>query len=126
MYKKVLVIEDDKEILNIISLVLEGDGHITILSSSGAVLQDIKGIKPDLILMDEWLGTELGSNLCRKLKSDPATNDIPVILISALSTIDRIALEAGADAFISKPFDIVELSETVNRYISGNKFHSVN
>jgi len=126
MYKKVLVIEDDKEILNIISLVLEGDGHITILSSSGAVLQDIKGIKPDLILMDEWLGAELGSNLCRKLKSDPATNDIPVILISALSTIDRIALEAGADAFISKPFDIVELSETVNRYISGNKFHSVN
>ena len=120
------MIEDDKEILNIISLVLEGDGHITILSSSGAVLQDIKGIKPDLILMDEWLGTELGSNLCRKLKSDPATNDIPVILISALSTIDRIALEAGADAFISKPFDIVELSETVNRYISGNKFHSVN
>jgi len=126
MYKKVLVIEDDKEILNIISLVLEGDGHITILSSSGAVLQDVKSIKPDLILMDEWLRTELGSNLCRKLKSDPATNDIPVILISALSAIDRIALEAGADAFISKPFDIVELSETVNRYISGNKIHSVN
>jgi len=126
MSKKVLVIEDDKEILNIISLVLEGDGLITILSSSGAVLQDLTGIEPDLILMDEWLGSELGSDLCRNLKSDLATNGIPVILISALSAIDRIALEAGADAFISKPFDIVELSETVNRYISGNKVHSVN
>ena len=61
------MIEDDKEILNIISLVLEGDGLITILSSSGAVLQDLTGIEPDLILMDEWLGAELGSNLCRKL-----------------------------------------------------------
>ena len=71
--------EVDKEILNIISLDLEGDCHTTILSWSGAVILDVKSIKPDLILMDEWLGTEQGSNLCRKLKFDPATDNIRYI-----------------------------------------------
>jgi len=61
----VLVIEDDREILNIISLVLESDGHITILSSNGAGLQNVKGMKPDLILVDQWLGSELGSDWVR-------------------------------------------------------------
>jgi len=61
--------------------------------------------------------------LGKKLNSDPDTDEIPVILISAL---DRIALEAGADAFIIKPFDILGLSQAVDRYTSGSKFHSAN
>jgi len=76
---------------------------------------------PDLILMDNWLtdwkSDANGQQLCKQLKSNPATSHIPVIIISAVSNIKEIAEAGLADSYLKKPFDMNELLEMVKRFI---------
>jgi len=113
---KILVIEDNLDIKELLDYILDDDGHEVIPSSDGTILASIDTIKPDLVLMDELLADTRGSLLCRKLKSDDATKQIPVILISAMPQIENIAAECGADAYIEKPFNIDTLIEVVKRF----------
>ena len=113
---KILVIEDNLDITDLLDYILKDDGHEVIHSLDGAVLNSLDTIRPDLVLMDEILSNTRGSLLCRKLKSDDATRNIPVILISAIPQIKTIAAECGADAYVEKPFDIDTLIEVVKRF----------
>lgn len=121
MAKTILVIEDDKDIRDTIVYILEEEKYVVISSGDSKILKSINDYKPDLILMDNWL-TEWksdanGQQLSKQLKSNPETNHIPVIIISAVSNIKEIAEEGLADSYLKKPFDMATLVDMVKKYI---------
>lgn len=71
----------------------------------------------DLILLDDWLNDGLGSQLCKKLKNNAHTANVPIILISAANNLAASAKESGADDFLSKPFDIEDLLTKVDFWL---------
>jgi len=121
MAKKILVIEDDKDIRDTIVYVLEEEGYEVIASDNARILKKVQDLEPDLILLDNWLTdwtSDLsGQQLSKALKNDPATNHIPVILISAVNNLKEIAKAGEADGYIKKPFDLTELIEVVKNHI---------
>ncbi|WP_142527925.1 response regulator [Pedobacter westerhofensis] len=116
MCLKIMVIEDDAEILYIVYVLLTEEGHKVIHSSDLEIIKEVNTIQPDVILMDELLGNEKGSEACKALKADTATSHIPVVMMSALLGIEKMAAEAGADGFLRKPFHREELSATVRHW----------
>lgn len=114
---KILVIEDDPDILDILSYLLTEEGYEVITSADGGIVNEVQVLMPDLVLLDEWLGNEKGSALCVKLKADPLTASIPVVMITALSDINEIVKKAGADGYVKKPFNIDEITTTINKFI---------
>src|ERR1700712_3159820 len=120
MAKKILVIEDDKDIRDTIVYILEDEGYDVLSSGDSKILRNVTEHDPDLILMDNWL-TEWksdanGQQLSKQLKSNPKTQHIPVIIISAVSNIQQIAEEGLADSYLRKPFDIDVLLDTVKKF----------
>jgi len=113
---KLLVVEDDEGIREMLKIVLSYQGYEVIMAQDGSILKNLDEIKPDIIFLDEWLCNEKGSDLCRKLKANPATSSIPVILLSALMSVEQFSIEAGADGYIRKPFDLEELTTVIERY----------
>lgn len=110
---KILVIEDDKDIAELIEYNLKQEKFKTEIAYSGSSgLDKIKNTNPDLILLDLMLPDVGGLEICRKLKSIDKTKSIPVIMITAKSEeIDRIVgFEMGADDYICKPFSPRELT----------------
>ena len=121
MAKKILVIEDDKDIRDTIVYILEEEAYEVISSGDSKILKSVTTIAPNLILMDNWL-TEWksdanGQQLSKQLKTTPATSHIPVIIISAVSNIKEIAEEGLADSYLKKPFDVVALVDMVKKFI---------
>src|SRR6478609_79670 len=120
MAKKILVIEDDKDIRDTIVYVLEEQGYEVVSSEEAKILKSLDTIKPDLILLDNWL-TEWksdanGQQLSKELKSNPKTSHIPVIIVSAVSDIADIAQAGLADGYLKKPFDLTELSAIIRKH----------
>ncbi|WP_295796592.1 response regulator [Mucilaginibacter sp.] len=118
MAKKVIVIEENRDILDLMQYILEDEGYEVISSVDGSVLGNIEQTDPALIVLDNSLTNEKGSSLCRKLKSNPSTAKYPIILVSAVNEIEDIAKECLADAYLSKPFDINELIAVVKQHIA--------
>ncbi len=112
--KKVLFVDDDPDILDIVSFILEEEDIDLIKAPEIPAVADIVNVRPDLILLDEWLPGKAGSMLCKELKGKKSTSHIPVILISAVFSLETIAAECRADGFISKPFDIGQLKQVVS------------
>jgi DNA-binding response OmpR family regulator len=115
MSKKILVIDDDEDILEIISITLQYQDFEVITRSDSQVILEIELIKPDLILMDNWLQGVRGSDLCKTIKNDKAIKNIPVILLSAVNDIQKVANECDANAYLAKPFDLTELETLVQQ-----------
>jgi len=121
MAKKILVIEDDKEIRDTIVYILEEHNYEVISSGDSKIMKSIDQYNPDMILLDNWL-TEWksdanGQQLSRELKSNPATSHIPVILISAVSDIKEIAEAGLANGYLKKPFGVDELIGLVEKHL---------
>ncbi|MES1254948.1 MAG: HD domain-containing phosphohydrolase [Acidobacteriota bacterium] len=112
----VLIVDDLEGNARLLEAILRSDGHRCIAASNGQeALALVDRDHPDVILMDVMMPHLDGLQACRQLKSDPATRLIPVVLLTALQDSDsRIrGLEAGADDFISKPFNGAELRARV-------------
>jgi len=119
--KKIMVIEDDKDIRDTIVYILEEEQYEVISSEDSKILKSLDEHKPDLILMDNWLtdwkSDANGQQLSKELKSDPATSHIPVIIISAVSNVKEIAEAGLANGYLRKPFDLNELIDIVKLHI---------
>ncbi|PLW88652.1 MULTISPECIES: response regulator [unclassified Mucilaginibacter] len=120
MAKKILVIEDDKDIRDTVTYILESDGFEVVSSENSRILKSLDQHNPDLILLDNWL-TEWksdanGQQLSKELKSNPKTSHIPVIIISAVNNVAQIAEDGMADAYIKKPFDVEELLALIKKH----------
>jgi DNA-binding response OmpR family regulator len=119
MKKKILILEDDADILDILSYLLSEEGYETHTLANGEnIWEVIKEFAPDLVLTDLMLGDIDGRSICRGIKENPLTSDIPVILISARGDLSRSVGEPGGpDDFISKPFDINYLIKKIGKYV---------
>lgn len=113
---RILVIEDNLDIKEVLDYILQDEGHEAIPCSDGSSLSALDTIKPDLILMDELLLGVRGSDLIVKLKADRKTRDIPVVLISAVPHLKGLAEKCGANAYLEKPFNIDALTDILKRY----------
>ncbi|MFW6117059.1 MAG: response regulator [Thermoproteota archaeon] len=116
---KVLVVDDEEDIRSLGEMMLsdEGYGVLTAKNAGEAITQAEEG-KPDIILMDIVMPGRNGFDVCKMLKFKPSTKHIPVIMFSALGRdVDReMAEEAGADDYITKPFDKEDLLQTIKKY----------
>jgi CheY-like chemotaxis protein len=121
MAKKILVIEDDKDIRDTIVYILEEENYEVISSGDSKILKNIHNHNPHLILMDNWLtewkSDATGQQLSKELKTNPQTKHIPIIIISAVSNIKEIAEEGLADSYLKKPFDMNDLTEMVKKLL---------
>ena len=109
---RVLVVDDDPEIVTFLATLLELEGiESTVATSAAAALEKLEQGLPSLVLLDIAMPDRDGLDLCRTLKKDPRTRDVPVFVVSARpgkDVVDR-ALAAGAEEFIRKPFENHEL-----------------
>ena len=121
MAKRVLVIEDDKDIRDTVTLALEDEGYEVISSDNAKILKSIHQHQPDIILLDNWLtdwsSDANGQQLSKELKSNSATSHIPVIIVSGVSNIQEIADAGMADGYLKKPFGLAELSAIIKKHI---------
>jgi CheY-like chemotaxis protein len=114
MIKRVLIFDDDVDILQICTIVLRKKGfEVVTLNNSNQVVGQVRSRRPDVIIMDNWIPGPGGIEATRLLKLSPETQDIPVIFFSANSNVAQLALDAHADYFLQKPFDITELEAIV-------------
>ena len=113
MNKKILVVDDDVDILEIVSMVLEEKGYSIVKSLTSDVLDELGVINPDLIILDNTIGACSGSELCKELKANDSQKHIPVILCSAVDDLDMISKSCKANTFLAKPFNLNELDKVV-------------
>lgn len=118
--KKILLLDDSEDIIDIVKEVLSYEQfEVHALRHSEGLLAEAQRFRPDLILLDYRLGDTDGKQLCQMFKAHPDFKSIPVIIFSAYFHADIDFASFGCDAFIAKPFDIEELTNTV-RSLIGN------
>lgn len=114
---KILLADDDEGIVDATTMLLEMMGYEVESTLDGSTVPAAASSKPDLIIMDIWMGGVDGRDICRIIKGDPNTADIPVLLISAAQNIEVSAIESGADTFLEKPFELQDLIQTIERLV---------
>lgn len=109
-----MIFDDDKTILSIFSIVLEASGyHVESSETSHDILERLEEVMPDVIIMDNWIPEIGGIEATKLLKGNPKFNHIPVVYCSANSDIASLAAQAGAEAYLPKPFDLEDLEKTI-------------
>ena len=115
--KHTLIVDDNQEILDMISLMLERqEFKISAQSRVGDFIHDIRQMRPDLILMDKNLSWVDCCHLCALIKTDKELQHISVIMFSAYHKLKEDCLVAGADTFFQKPFVVTELLEAIHSF----------
>ncbi|MGD0784782.1 MAG: response regulator [Sedimentisphaerales bacterium] len=119
MGKKILVVDDEPDLLKVTSLRLEKTGYEVYSGVDGRdVLEIARRVMPDLIILDVYLPGLNGDEVAKILKKDNKLKHIPIILISATTrTLDLKAKESGADGYIIKPFEPEELIGMVEKIL---------
>ena len=120
MKKRVLIYDDDLEILTVCKLILEQQNYLVetrLLCDN--IIEDIDKIRPGIILMDLWIPTIGGEAAIALLNNNKTSVQIPVILFSANTDVSAIAKRANASGFLKKPFDISELLHIIESNIIG-------
>lgn len=121
MAKKILIVDDDPELLEAIDLSLTFSGfQVRPLLGSENILPMIDDFEPDLIILDYILKGITGGEVCRQLKTNSATKSIPVIMLSAYPGGGSVIKDVGYDAFISKPLDIEFLVAKINHFLNSS------
>jgi two-component system cell cycle response regulator DivK len=122
MSKRVMIFDDDLDILSICSYILEEQGwDVHTSTHCNNIIENVGKVKPDVILMDNWIPETGGIIATQTLKKHPEFKDIPVIYFSANNDIQSLAKQAGADTYLEKPFDLTELEEIINRVTQKNE-----
>jgi len=115
MEKRILICDDDADILSICTYILEEQGwQVYTRTHCNNILEVIGDIKPQVILMDNWIPESGGIKATQTIKAVDEFKNIPVVYFSANNDIKSLAEQAGADTFLAKPFDIDELERVIN------------
>jgi CheY-like chemotaxis protein len=123
MKKKVMIYDDDTDLLEVCTLILQSrDLEVVTRDSCAGILADLEKHQPHVILMDNWIPDVGGIKATRLVKDSPQFRHIPVIFFSANNDVRDLAAQAGADYFLQKPFDITELETIVTNAV--NAVHS--
>ncbi|MDA9019848.1 response regulator [Flavimaricola sp.] len=122
MAKRVLLIEDEPNIIEAISFILTRDGWTVHTHSDGETAADrVRQLPPDMVILDVMLPGRSGFDILRDLRADPQTETIPVMMLTARGqTKDReMAMRLGASHFMTKPFSNAEVLEHVRSLVEG-------
>lgn len=120
MAKRVLIADDEPNIVTSLEFLMERAGYETRVATNGQEALDLaEAFRPDLVLLDIMFPVKSGYEVCQRLKSDPATRGIKVVVLSAKGRDVEVAkaLELGADAYITKPFSTRELVAKVQELL---------
>jgi two-component system alkaline phosphatase synthesis response regulator PhoP len=122
MQEKILVVDDEREIVNALRIYLESDNYKVLEAYTGdAAIRTLRREVPDLILLDLMLPDITGYEICSAIKNDPLTRSIPIIMLTGVGETGRIAgLELGANDYITKPFDLHELKMKICTVLKKN------
>jgi CheY-like chemotaxis protein len=116
--KKIVVIDDDPDIIDFLHDFLEMQGYMPSISTKADYLETLQdGLLPDLILLDVFLSGKDGREIVRYLKTQEKTRYIPVIMVSAHPSAEEAARAVGAEDFLAKPFELDELLLKIQRYL---------
>ncbi|MBI5699478.1 response regulator [Candidatus Saganbacteria bacterium] len=124
MAQKILVVDDEEDIVTALSIRLKALGYEVITAADGMAALDVARTQnPDLILLDIMLPKLDGYKVCRMLKFDEKYRHIPIIMITAkvADSNKKMGEEVGADAYLTKPFNPEELVARIKELISGRK-----
>lgn len=120
MNKRILVVDDEADLVETLKLRLEKDGYEVVTAFDGAEgITKAKGEKPDLIVLDVMMPKLNGYQVCRELRAEPQCKNIPVIMLTAKTQeTDKFwGREVGADAYITKPFEFDALLDSIKKYL---------
>lgn len=118
MAKQIMIVDDDHNILEFMHLALEFEGYDVRVSTSGKELQRMQRNElPDLILLDVRLVNEDGRTICKELKSNTQTKDVPIIMLSAHISERKLREECPVDDFLAKPFELDILLDKVEKQL---------
>ena len=123
MAKKIVVVDDDTSIQDIFKIILERAGYEVELLNSNSIIGTIRYNVPDLFILDKQLSGLDGLDICRHLKKQSKTAFIPVIMVSANPNISTLAIEAGADDYIEKPFEMAHLLKKIRQHTERVPLH---
>jgi twitching motility two-component system response regulator PilG len=118
---RVMIVEDEESLLKLESILLSAKGYkVTGVMDGRMALEEISTEMPDLVLLDIMLPSLDGFEVCRRIKENPETSTIPVVMLTARkNSQDRAhGLEAGADAYITKPFKSAQVLETIESLLN--------
>jgi DNA-binding response OmpR family regulator len=116
MRKSILLIDKDPAIIEVITSILTEEGYEVVVSKKPFQINEAHQLAPALILLHNGLN-DMGIEICKMLKSDVLSKDIPVVMTSTQSDLPSKAKDSCADAYLQKPFDIDELCELIRKTI---------
>jgi CheY-like chemotaxis protein len=119
--RRILVVDDDPRLLHVVSMYLSIEGYEVDTAPNGEEgLQHLEAERPDLVILDVMMPGIDGLEACRRIKSNPETRHIPVVLFTALSRTDDVesGRAAGANRFINKPFSLIGLGAVIRSFLS--------
>jgi CheY-like chemotaxis protein len=119
--RRILVVDDDPRLLHVVSMYLSIEGYEVDTAPNGEEgLQHLEAQRPDLVILDVMMPGIDGLEACRRIKSNPETREIPVVLFTALSRTDDVesGRAAGANRFINKPFSLIGLGAVIRSFLS--------
>lgn len=120
MKKRILAVEDEKDILEILEFILNDSGYeIKTSLTARNIFKDVEEFHPDLILLDIMIYDKDGREICKALKMNNSTKNIPVVMVSAHPDIENtIGKEVGANDYVAKPFDIDFLLQKIENQLA--------
>jgi len=122
MAKQIMIVDDDRNILEFMHLALAFEGYDVRVSTTGRDLQEVQPSDlPDLILLDVKLVDEDGRAICKQLKTNEQTKDVPIIMLSAEVSERKLREECPVDDFLAKPFDLDTLLGKVEKQLPEHK-----
>jgi response regulator RpfG family c-di-GMP phosphodiesterase len=117
----ILAVDDQLELLNLLDMMMSFQGYEVKISQNAENFIDIlKSCTPDIIFMDVTMKQINGAVLCTLLKTNKSTAHIPLVLVSGVHNLEDIAREAGADAFIRKPFNTEEMEAVLHKFVGAD------
>lgn len=118
--KNILVVDDDPDIGTMLKMMLEYKGYaVTLLSNANQTEPQLSNGVTDLVILDMLIAGTNGTDVCRSIRSNPLSAGVPVLMISALPDARKVCIDAGANDFISKPFEMQELLSRITHLLTG-------
>jgi DNA-binding response OmpR family regulator len=118
MKKKICVLEDNAEIMDILTIIFEEANYdVYGFTTVAGFLLNVSGLNPDICLLDVMLPDGNGLSVCAQIRGNDVTSHIPIVMMSAGGDIGEMGNKCIAEDFIAKPFDIYNLYDRVNRLI---------
>lgn len=115
---KILIIEDDEDILNIISILLGSKYKLLMIHDTNNLLDKVENFLPDLIITDNFVGNKVAVEIISELRSEHRFSNIPVILLTGNPDIEKLSLEIAAFACLSKPFSLKDLNACIDKVLA--------